>query len=687
VGIRTSLAKWLNKDYQLGTPQGMGNGLQIFNMQLPPGWGYQSYLKAYGEIGTLFACVNVIAQAVAKVQWHLYELDPDGERTEIFKHPLIDLLNHINPFQSRYQFMYLGTQYKLLVGEEFWQINFNGGNLPGEMWLAPPAFMSVIPHPTKYIDHYEFRRTGMAAPVNFTVEEIIHIKTPNPYNEYRGLSPAQALTTDLDSERYASKYQQKLFFNDATPGFVLEYPAENMPPMESRKELMQEWDERFKGFRNRGKTAFLFGAKANVLTMSNKDMDFATLRAFNRDSIMAAYHVPRSKLGITESVNRANAEQGDYDFNMNCVHPELCEIRESLNKELTVFYGANLYLDFDNPIPEDEVANINKAINIYKAGLITKDEARATLNLDPVEDGTGAEYFSAPQSGFGATSPLDMPLNLPVPSELPAKALIGGPEHPKGIFADDAAKEAHWRSYVQRVEPYEAPLIKALKAMFASQQQEAIGNVRRATSASYDLVSRPAFQAAYITAAEPTLKALVVESVKQGYNLVAPEIPHKGPPKLPVNWDVVNQLALQWLKTRMGWAAQQVGEETAKKLAEALRVGFAAGESMDDIADRVSEVFDMTDMRAERIARTETIAASNRGALEGYRATGIVDRTQWYTALDEPVCDICQELHGQVSPIGEGVIPPAHPRCRCTTLPWMVGETPTNVPETPGAFA
>jgi hypothetical protein len=61
----------------------------------------------------------------------------------------------------------------------------------------------------------------MAQPINFAVDEIIHIMTPNPHNPYRGLSEAQALTATLDSERYAASLQNKIFYNDGRPGLLL----------------------------------------------------------------------------------------------------------------------------------------------------------------------------------------------------------------------------------------------------------------------------------------------------------------------------------------------------------------------------------------------------------------------------------------------------------------------------------
>ena len=149
MNLRNSLAKLILghngnlKEYPLGLPSSLPSGLQFFEMQAPPGWGYQSYLKAYGEIGWLFAVVNSLAQAVAKVPWHLYELDKNGERIEVMRHELIDLFNRMNPFQTRYQFMYLATMYKMLVGEEFWVLNLDGTR-PEEIWLAPPSYMTVI---------------------------------------------------------------------------------------------------------------------------------------------------------------------------------------------------------------------------------------------------------------------------------------------------------------------------------------------------------------------------------------------------------------------------------------------------------------------------------------------------------------------------------------------------------------
>jgi len=645
MGLRQLIGKALG--YPLGTGQ---SGFRLFEMQVPPGWGYQNYLRAYGEIGWLYGCVNVIAQAVADVPWHLYQKKA-GELTEIEQHDFLDLWTHVNPFQTLYQFLYLSEMYKSLVGESFWVLNRNGKGKPGEMWLAPPAYMNVVPSETEYISHYEYKRGSVTK--RFEREEVLHVMTPNPFNPYRGLSPAQALTVDLDSERYAARYQQKLFFNDATPGFMIEYPADNLPSADARKELVMEWDERHKGYRNRGKTGFLWGGKANVLTMTNRDMDFEALRKFNRDAILGAYHVPRSILGITEDVNRANADAAQYVFAKWVVLPELTAIREAVNEQLLPMYGRDLHLDFDNPVPEDMAANTANAERLFKASLITRNEARDMVELDAVEGPEGEEYFVAPANPFEGLAPKNL-TTINMPRLAVAKAM------------NESQAEAYWKDYVTRAETFEGRCIEGLRAMWREQQNQVIAKLD--AGKKDNLLDRVAAKKEYIETMQPILEQAMSAAQRGGEELVKPINPHKQADIPPIP-PVVSAQGLKWLKTRMTWAAMEIGEESAARLAATIAEGFKIGESMDQIRKRIETEFDyFGKMRATRIARTEVMVASNIGAEEGYKEAGL-NKSEWYTAIDERVCEICEPLHGEIHLISEGFRPPAHVDCRCTLLP------------------
>lgn len=84
--------------------------------------------------------------------------------------------------------------------------------------------------------------------------------------------------------------------------------------------------------------------------------------------------------------------------------------------------------------------------------------------------------------------------------------------------------------------------------------------------------------------------------------------------------------------------------------------------------------------RADSIARTETIAAVNQGQLEAWqqaRDRGILPPDMWKTWIvtpDDRLCPYCRDMEDQTVPIdqpfvsslGSVMVPPLHPRCRCS---------------------
>jgi len=72
--------------------------------------------------------------------------------------------------------------------------------------------------------------------------------------------------------------------------------------------------------------------------------------------------------------------------------------------------------------------------------------------------------------------------------------------------------------------------------------------------------------------------------------------------------------------------------------------------------------------RAIMIARTETVRASNSGALINYKKNGIKE-VRWVSALSNRTCEYCAAQNGIVYPVDSGVQPPLHMMCRCTLVP------------------
>lgn len=600
-------------------------------MAIPPGWNYNQYLASYGQIGWLFGAVSVIANAAAEVNWHLYKVR-NGEHTELDNHPALDLINKVNPFQTRYEFFQSLVTYRKLVGDAYIVLNYARTGYPVEMWLASPSYMSVIPHPTQYLSHYEYRKG--TEKVRFELNEIIRIKDPNPLNPLAGLGTVQPLSQDLDSERNAARYQNKLFYNDGRPGLIVS-SQESYPGKDEAEERVKYWNSQFRGVGNAYKTAFLYGgATANVITLSNKDMDFKELRRYSRDTILGAYHIPQSIMGISEVGSRARAEADEYIFAKRVIKPELTQIKEALNEQLLPLFGDDLEFDFDDPVPENREQEVLETTSLVTAGVITREMALAKLGYDEPTNGT---YL--------------LPWNIsPVPVNTSVKSL-----KTKGY--SDEQKEVMWRSYSSQTMRDESLFKTVISELFDSQRTEVIDNLTNSRDYLFN-ESDEAFQQKLIPAVE--------QSFKTGWGF-AESTTRKPIKEIPA---ILNNLALEWIKNHSLELAKGLNETTKRELQALLAEGYAQGEGIAQLTARIDSYYRQTG-RAEMVARTETIAASNEGALQLYQSEG-VEKVQWYTSLDGRTCEICMPYHEEVFPVMESHnMIPAHPRCRCVWLAYV----------------
>jgi hypothetical protein len=141
-----------------------------------------------------------------------------------------------------------------------------------------------------------------------------------------------------------------------------------------------------------------------------------------------------------------------------------------------------------------------------------------------------------------------------------------------------------------------------------------------------------------------------------------------------MRFDVSDPRAVQWAKDHAAELAVGISDTTRERIANAI-ARAEAGEGLDEVYNEVlAAVGD--EARAEVIARTEIMTASNEGQRQGWEQAadkGLLDpdsRRVWIAT--EGACPLCDALDGKEADLdgeypddgGEG--PPLHPNCRCT---------------------
>ena len=171
---------------------------------------------------------------------------------------------------------------------------------------------------------------------------------------------------------------------------------------------------------------------------------------------------------------------------------------------------------------------------------------------------------------------------------------------------------------------------------------------------------------------------VTAQAVSKQTNLRAAATEPK-PPKVGFAFDVTNPRAVEWIQNHAGETIDGINETTREAIRDVVEAAFEDQFEVTELADKIEELIGDAE-RADVIARTETMTASNQGQLEAWnQATdaGLLtgdEQKEWIVTPDDRLCPYCEPLDGQQVPLngvfksdlGDVDAPPLHPRCRCT---------------------
>lgn len=152
-------------------------------------------------------------------------------------------------------------------------------------------------------------------------------------------------------------------------------------------------------------------------------------------------------------------------------------------------------------------------------------------------------------------------------------------------------------------------------------------------------------------------------------------------------WDPFQDIVTSWTKKVTARNISNVTKSTQKRIAVIIRDGIQNGDSLYDISEVLMNSFSFSEGRAERIARTEVIGASNAGTHFGVQQKlGDLELVkEWLATADGRTRDDHVKANGQKQSMDDpftvggyklmfpgdpslGAGPEELVNCRCTTL-------------------
>lgn len=653
------------------------------------------------NVGWVYAANQVIADDCASVRLKLMHVMNDGDEEEVFSHEIFDLLDDPNNVITAKQLWNLYYSYLNLTGEAYiLKLDQNGNALEDKSKLPSALF----PLPSHLCDFHVGEKSwdesyvlynGDRYPINAVLRDI----NPDPENIYNGMSIVRKASLTVDTDIQMKRWNNKLFKNGARPGVVVEVPDQLKDDAYNR--LKQQFDEQYRGVGNAFNRVILEGgAKMSPFMMTTQDLDFLESKRFTRDEILAMFKVSGSNLGITEDVNRANAEAQEYSYAKRCIKPRLEQFVDFMNKRLLrPIYGGEYKLDFEDPIPENTEMRLREA----EAGVnkwLTINEVREMYGREALQNGNGDQLY-VPISNvpiedleYVNDDTTNQPTNEPAePNDTATEQL----SHPKAIENRTEIGNAKVKAYTLKAVKYERMIMRASRNMFNKQKQDVkdwlqdnASNLNKAFVKRKDWASDMVDWEEYtneFTAELEKIFAIIIDEIgTEAFNAL-----------VEGEFDPYTQTIQNFIKTNSLQVAKEINTETEKQIRATLAQGMRENETIQELTARIMHVFGTASTyRAFMIARTEAAMAENYSDVVAWEQTGVVESKQWFTAEDEHVCGFCHEMDGVTITLSQSFFdkgdvmmfedkngkphemmldfrtigePPLHPNCRCVLLP------------------
>lgn len=324
----------------------------------------------YTKSSWAYACMNIRGTELAGLPWHITK---NGKIVK--KHVIIDLLTQFGP-ESNYAEAVQSTEIDMLrIGAAFW---FRDVDI---LKRLNPGTIKVLKNRAGITG---FQQTISGKVVNtFKREEIVYFKEYNPGDDLGvGVPVMDVIKNAIDTEYEALQYVEAHFKNDAVPGLLL--TTEQIVPETEMNRIIQWWNARFRGTRNKGKVGIADrGLKAEKITDSIKDNAVVEIRDQARNDICVGMRVPKILVGSMTESTYANAKEARKYLIEDTIIPRAKYYADTINQDLVRHIDPNVKFEFAldelNILQEDTDSKWARLSEGMELGLISPEFVRTEM--------------------------------------------------------------------------------------------------------------------------------------------------------------------------------------------------------------------------------------------------------------------------------------------------------------------
>ncbi len=351
------------------------------------------------QVTTVYACVRILAEAVAGLPLHTYRYLSGGAKEKALDHHLYYLLHdEPNPEMTSFVFRETLMSHLLLWGNAYAQIIRNGKGQITALYPLMPNRMTVDRtsngkiYYTYLVNDSDNPTLKAQGQVYLRKEDVLHIPGLG-FDGLVGYSPISMAKNAVGMALACEEYGAKFFENGASPSGVLEHPGTIKDP----DRLRESWNSLFKGSSNSHQIAVLEeGLAFKPIAISPNEAQFLETRKFQIDEIARIFRVPPHMVGDLEKSSFSNIEQQSLEFLKYTLDPWVTRWEQSIHRSLFLESEKRDYFvkfNVDGLLRGDYQSRMNGYAVGIQNGFMSPNDIRSLENMDLIPDELGGNLY------------------------------------------------------------------------------------------------------------------------------------------------------------------------------------------------------------------------------------------------------------------------------------------------------
>lgn len=603
--------------------------------------------------------------------------DNAGDVVEVPDHPLLQLLQNPNEQDTGVDFRRAMHFYRLVAGNAYPVCVADNRGRPIKLRQFMPQWTVVLPGVDDIVGGFGYGRNRGDVRV-WDARDVAHMRYRiAPLSPLEGVGPLHGIVPEADTIAASTMFELHLWNNSARPDYAVKVAKGTSP--DTIKQIKEFLRRNFRGVRKAGEPLVADDLEVTPLQFNQREMQYTEGRVQLFKLVKDAYGMCGilDEQGGAINIGTSGISSNETMFYRVTVIPDVVSECETWTEKALPWFGdepGEVWVGFDNPVPDDIKAMTDRHVARCNAGLSLIDECRAEVGDPPLPDGMGAipRYNGQPMTkeppqplggfggGFGGGGGVQA-----------FHMFGGGKSDEKG---DEGAKRLtahlkHSRLYCGdwdhhgcnhgRKDRMASDLVtrEEFRAMVQSVQAW-LQSINPSVEGNQVVFDVNATEQAFMDAADPSLRL----AFSRGF-FNAQDVANAAADRAGVNVSALSlspetmQTGLQTYKVQLAREVTQTAQDRMNAiLSSAMDGGMLPKEAAASIQDALGgEAYYI----ADRIARTELAVAQQTGSQEAWKQAGGVVVGKRFV-LAPGACELCQavarELDGKVIPLDQPLI-------------------------------